>query len=213
MITAPPRTDTAAAIKSALTMRRVAEGYGFTINRSGFIHCPFHQGDNTGSLKIYPENRGFCCFGCGASGSVIDFTMRLFDIPFKEAIKKLNSDFSLGLSLDRPNRAELSRLMRQRQAEARRREEIERRRMELFDRECMITAEMNRCEMTMEDNPPTRDGWNTHYPPEWVEAVKRRERLEMELYLNDCEEMKFEREQSIQSRLSVRNAANGGRRV
>lgn len=183
--------DTAAAIKASLTMRQVAEGYGFTPNRAGFIHCPLHQGDNTGSLKIYPEHRGFCCFGCGAKGSVIDFAMRLFGIPFKEAIAKLNADFSLGLSLDKPNRSEMSRLMRQRQAEARRREEIQRREIELFERECLIIAEINRCEMIMTDYPPTRDRWNATYPAKWVEAVKRRERLMGKLYNNDCETWRF----------------------
>ena len=40
----------------------------------------------------------FFCFGCGASGDVIDFTARLFGISFKDAATKLAADF--GISAD-----------------------------------------------------------------------------------------------------------------
>lgn len=35
------------------------------------------------------------CFGCGASGDVIDFTARLFGISLKDAAEKLAADFSI----------------------------------------------------------------------------------------------------------------------
>ena len=60
-------------IKDAVSMREIAEYYGFKIERGGFIKCPFHDGDKTASLKIYDGIRGFCCFGCNLSGDVIDF--------------------------------------------------------------------------------------------------------------------------------------------
>lgn len=85
-------------IKRSLSMWEVAERYGFEPDRAGFIRCPFHTGDRTASLKIYREKgRGFHCFGCGAGGSVIDFTMRLFECSFSEAMRRLSDDFSLGL--------------------------------------------------------------------------------------------------------------------
>lgn len=99
----------AGVIKDRLTMDEVARRYGFEPNRAGFIQCPFHQGDHTASLKIYPGHGGFHCFGCGAHGSVVDFTMLLFDISFAQALLRLNSDFGLGLSAHRPGPAELSR--------------------------------------------------------------------------------------------------------
>ena len=40
----------------------------------------------------------FFCFGCGASGDVIDFTARLFGISLKDAAEKLTADF--GISAD-----------------------------------------------------------------------------------------------------------------
>jgi len=88
------------AIKHMLTMREVAEYYGFTVNRrTNKIHCPFHEGDNTGSLHIYSGDRGFYCFGCGVHGSVIDFVMLLFDLPFMDACIKINRDFNLRLGI------------------------------------------------------------------------------------------------------------------
>lgn len=79
-------------------MPKVAEFYGFRANRAGFVNCMFHSGDRDASLKIYSgKNGGFHCFGCGAHGSVIDFVMKLFDISFSEAVRRIDSDFSLGL--------------------------------------------------------------------------------------------------------------------
>ena len=87
--------------KERVSMMEAATFYGYTPNRAGFIRCPFHGGGNerTASCKLY-EN-GWHCFGCQTGGTVIDFTARLFDLSPLDAVKKLNTDFSLGLSLDR----------------------------------------------------------------------------------------------------------------
>lgn len=86
-------------IRTRLTAREVLELYGFDVDRVGFTHCPFHQGDNTGSLKVYDSNKGWHCFGCGAGTSVIDFVMKYFGLSFYDAEKKLNEDFRLGLPI------------------------------------------------------------------------------------------------------------------
>lgn len=112
-------------IKDRLTMDEVARHYGFEPNRSGFLRCPFHQGDHTASMKIYHGSGGFHCFGCGVGGSVIDFVMRLFGINFRQACVRLNSDFSLGLTGERPSRAEVSALMEARHRTAEKRADFE----------------------------------------------------------------------------------------
>lgn len=118
--------DLAAEIKRALPARDVLEHYGFHPGRTGFLQCPFHQGDKHGSLKVYDGERGWHCFGCGRGGSVIDFVMELFGIGFREACLRLNEEFHLGLSDRKPSRAEVSALLRARQeAEARREREAE----------------------------------------------------------------------------------------
>ncbi len=112
------RSNAAEVIKSTLSMEDVAQRYGYEPNRSGFISCPFHSED-TPSLKIYAEpGRGFHCFGCGAGGSVIDFVMKLYDISFPQAVVRLNADFGLGLTSERPDRRAVDRLRRGREKEA-----------------------------------------------------------------------------------------------
>lgn len=118
--------DLASQIKERLTAQEVVEFYGFHPDRSGFIQCPFHQGDRHASLKVYSGNKtGWHCFGCGAGGSVIDFVMKLFDIDFRQACVRLNMDFPLGLTGERPTHAERSALLEARRREAERREAFE----------------------------------------------------------------------------------------
>lgn len=115
------------AIKDRLTMDEVARFYGFEPNRAGFISCPFHHGDHTASLKIYTGSGGFHCHACGAGSSVVDFVMRLFDISFPQACLRLNSDFQLGLSAQRPDRVQASRIAQERAKAARERDAYEER--------------------------------------------------------------------------------------
>jgi DNA primase len=50
--------------------------------------CPFHQ-DRTPSFTIYSGGRRFLCFGCGASGDVFDFLMRLHGVGLRDAAAML----------------------------------------------------------------------------------------------------------------------------
>ena len=83
------------SVKAAVTLKRAAETYGLTVSRNGMTCCPFHE-DAHPSLKLNEDY--FFCFGCGASGDVIDFTARLFGISPKDATEKLAADF--GISVD-----------------------------------------------------------------------------------------------------------------
>ena len=116
----------ASEIRERLTMREVVEFYGFEVNRGGYINCPFHS-ENTPSLKIYPGNRGFHCFGCGAHGDVITFVMKYLNLSFAQAIIRLSSDFHLGLTPTRETPKEARERIRARQEaeEAKRRKEAE----------------------------------------------------------------------------------------
>ena len=78
-------------IKQTVTTRQAAQMYGLPVNRSGMARCPFHN-DRNPSMKV--DDR-FYCFGCHASGDVIDFTARLFGISLKDAAKKLAEDFGI----------------------------------------------------------------------------------------------------------------------
>lgn len=124
--------DYASEIKSMVSMPEMMRHYGFELDRSGFCKCPLHS-EKSGSFKAYPGNRGFSCFGCGAHGSVIDFVMLYFGLSFKDALAKINEDFSLGLpigkKLDRRKQLEMNRqaFMRNRELEA---EKAERERLD-----------------------------------------------------------------------------------
>ena len=83
------------SVKAAVPLRQAAETYGLTVSRNGMTCCPFHE-DKHPSLKLNEDY--FFCFGCGASGDVIDFTARLFGISPKDATEKLAADF--GISVD-----------------------------------------------------------------------------------------------------------------
>lgn len=91
--------DHANKIRSVLSAEDVVSKYWDKPNRSGFVRCPFHQGDNTPSLKVYPDDGGWHCFGCGEGGDVIGFVMKYFEISFPEAVRRLDGDFNLGLGL------------------------------------------------------------------------------------------------------------------
>lgn len=84
-------------VKSAVTVKQAAEHYGCKVNRGDMICCPFHD-DRHPSMKLNRDY--FYCFGCGATGDVIDFAARLFGLSSYEAAKKLACDF--GIDPDKP---------------------------------------------------------------------------------------------------------------
>lgn len=83
-------------IKSRVSALDVCRRYGVDVDRAGFARCLWHS-EKTASLKIYPGDRGYFCFGCHEHGSSIDLVMKLFDESVGDACKRLNADFRLGL--------------------------------------------------------------------------------------------------------------------
>ena len=79
-------------VKAAVTPRMAAERYGLPIRQGSMIRCPFHA-DRTPSMKLNEDY--FYCFGCGATGDVIDLVARLFHLPPAEAAKRLAEDFGV----------------------------------------------------------------------------------------------------------------------
>ena len=79
------------AVKQSVTTRQAAERYGIRVERNGMCRCPFHD-DSTPSMKL---DRRYYCFGCGATGDVIDFVSQLRGIGSKEAAILLAQDFAI----------------------------------------------------------------------------------------------------------------------
>ena len=84
-------------VKQNICVPDAAKHYGLQVNRNGMCSCPFHE-DQHPSMKL--NERYFYCFGCGATGDVIDFVARLFGLNSYEAAQKLAQDF--GIDPDKP---------------------------------------------------------------------------------------------------------------
>ena len=105
-------------IKELVDVPTAARNYGVEVHRGNMALCPFHR-ERHPSCKLYADH--FYCFGCQAHGDVIKLVQELFSVSAIEAVKQLNSDFALGLDVDKPPDME---------AVARRRREIAERKAE-----------------------------------------------------------------------------------
>ena len=105
-------------IKELVDVPTAARTYGVEVHRGNMALCPFHR-ERHPSCKLYADH--YYCFGCQAHGDVIKLVQELFGLRAIEAVKQINSDFALGLDLDKPPDME---------AVARRRREIAERKAE-----------------------------------------------------------------------------------
>lgn len=74
-----------------------AQKLGIPFKRTGqrgLARCVFHQ-DRTPSLMLYPENKGYHCFGCGAHGDAISLYGHMHRTAPLEAAKQICRDFQL----------------------------------------------------------------------------------------------------------------------
>ena len=61
------------------------------LKRAGRLYkglCPFHS-ERSPSFTVYPETQSYYCFGCGAGGDVIKFTMEINSLSYIEAVRFL----------------------------------------------------------------------------------------------------------------------------
>lgn len=85
------------AIPAAEYVRVLA---GVAPDRSGKVHCPFHQ-DRTPSLQLYDDGTWYCFGRCRAGGSIFDFSSRVFEFEtkgraFLELRARLAEEFGIG---------------------------------------------------------------------------------------------------------------------
>ena len=161
-------------IKSRVSALDVCRQYGVDVNRAGFTRCLWHN-EKTASLKIYPGDRGFFCFGCHASGSALDLVMKLFDESVGDACKRLNADFRLGLVRE-GNVSNAERIAQNRAAWERRKrqEQIEKEHRALIDEFRAAILHLRWCEIGFYAAEPTDpdDEWSELF----VLAARERER-------------------------------------
>jgi len=70
------RTDIVALIGESVKLSRSGRSF------KGL--CPFHK-EKSGSFYVHPDRGFYHCFGCGESGSAIDFVMKQNGLDFREA--------------------------------------------------------------------------------------------------------------------------------
>ncbi len=183
--------DFAAQIKARVTMAEICRMYGIEVNYAGFARCPFHS-ENTASLRVYPGDRGWHCFGaCGEGGSVIDFVMKFFGLDLMGAVRRIDADFGLGLPLDREQseeeRKEAARIAYER------RQELARRKIAheaVIDRYYNAIADWVNADSLATENAPR--GVLEPVSDIYASALKARDRASYQIELAACELYKIE---------------------
>ena len=66
--------------------------------------CPFHQ-ETKPSMSVHPERGFFYCFGCHASGDVIDFYCRINGLEFMEGLQELAREAGVPLEFGHQEQA------------------------------------------------------------------------------------------------------------
>lgn len=146
-------------LKNEYSMRSVVELYGFKVDRGGFINCPFHKGDRTASMKIYPKS--YYCYACGAYGDIFNFIQAIEGVTFKEAFEKL------GGVEHKLTQKESSWVQRQKMKRQRKQEKIARlkqmyadacQEMQIFRRWCQLNEPPKDCK-SFEEWGEGADAW------------------------------------------------------
>ena len=143
-------------VRSSVTMRQVAQMYGYRVTRSGFMRCPFH-GDKNPSLKVYEGSKGYHCFVCGKGGDIFDFVMNHDGLKFGAAVRRVAGAFGIPISdgsaeIDHKVREQIARREAGRKAEEEAREQAKKRLNELGGRITTLQALRDRLE-------PFSDAW------------------------------------------------------
>lgn len=60
-------------------------------------NCPFHN-EKTPSFVVSEHKQIYTCFGCGATGDVIEFVQRYYSLDFMQAVEKLAGEY--GIEID-----------------------------------------------------------------------------------------------------------------
>ena len=105
-------------IRSSVTMRQLASMYGYDVNRSGMMRCPFHGEDRHPSLKVYDGDRGWWCFVCNKGGDIFDFVMEHDGLEFPKAVERIAEMAGIPISDGKNGMSEEDKArIRQRKAE------------------------------------------------------------------------------------------------
>ena len=155
------RNDIVDLISSYVSLKRAGS------NMLGL--CPFHS-EKTPSFTVFPARQGYYCFGCGATGDVIDFVSLLHGISAKEAALMLARDFSIpcGDGTDAPRQSAVKNL----------RQEAEEQKYRRMERHCfqVLADYYHLLRRWREEHAPCQPDEAWH--PLFVEALQRMDYIE-----------------------------------
>ena len=89
-------------INQKADIKRLAEAYGFKIDRQDRINCFLHN-DKEPSLKLHTETNTWWCYACGEGYTPIDFVMKMHNISALDAAKEINRKLTLNVKVDNFN--------------------------------------------------------------------------------------------------------------
>ena len=78
-------------IRDSVDILDIVKEYVPSLKRSGTSYkacCPFHQ-EKTPSFTVSPDKGLYYCFGCQTGGDIFDFVMKIENMSFNEAARKL----------------------------------------------------------------------------------------------------------------------------
>ena len=85
------RNDIVDVISSYVNLKRAGSNY------NGL--CPYHN-EKTPSFTVFPATQSFYCFGCGAGGDAISFTMKAENLEYVAAVEFLARRVGINLSYE-----------------------------------------------------------------------------------------------------------------
>lgn len=104
-------------IKERVSMRDLLDFYGIYPTRGKNNYCCLFHNDTHPSAGITKDGVRFHCFACSVSASIFDVVCQIEKCPLKTAIKKIDSDFGLGLVKDLTHKEKLELARQQKERE------------------------------------------------------------------------------------------------
>ena len=171
------RFDAVQTIKDRLIMHDVLLRYGYEPKRR--MKCPLHNGDG---LNFEIKEKSWRCYSHCGSGDLISFVQKLFGLSFPDTLKKIDTDFNLGLFEHISNRKSLDiarqsyKRKKERERQKQQVEDVKNRYWDIFDE--WVRLDRNKTLYA----PKTHD---EEWHPLFVEALQK---LSYQEYLLDCAE-------------------------
>lgn len=163
-------------IKDSVTVPDAVDHYTDSRIVHHRIPCPFHSGHDS-NMRVYRDS--YYCFVCHASGDVIRFVEDFFGLGFVDALRKLDTDFGIGLFNTELSRAELMQAEQERKRRAEQKA-VERWNASVRQKRIETLKDIERTTDLIEQEGRPQAPWEP-YSEVWCAAVRCREVVREEI--------------------------------